>query len=45
MSGLDGKVIVLICFGFLTNLLTDLTVLARNLFTHLKLKQDGKAEP
>ena len=45
MSGLDGKVIALMCFGFLTNLLTDLTVHAHNIFTHLELKQDGKAEP
>ena len=44
MSGSDGKVIALMCFGFLTNLSTDLTVHARNIFTHLKLKQDRKAE-
>ena len=33
-----SKMIVLMCFGFLTNLFTELTVHAYNMFTHLKLR-------
>ena len=37
MSDLDGKVIAVMCFEFLTNLFTELTVHVCNRFTHLKL--------
>ena len=32
-----GEVIAVMCFGFLTNLFTEFTVHACNMFTHLKL--------
>ena len=35
--GLDGEVIAVMCFGFLYNLFTELTVHAYNMFTHLIL--------
>ena len=38
MLGLDKNGIAGMCFGFLANLFTELTVHACNMFTHLKLK-------
>jgi len=35
---LGGEVIAVMCFGFLANLFTELTVHACNMFTHLKLR-------
>ena len=36
---MDGEVIAVMCFEFLNNLFTELTVHACNMFTHLKLMQ------
>ena len=35
-SGLDGEVMAVMCFEFLSNLFTELTVHVCNMFTHLK---------